>query len=101
MEEVDTFQNAIDQKKKIEISFYAKKHKGFVTRVCIPMDYGPNRNEKLQIMRYWMYNLRDGSGYHLMGIDPTNVRLIRILDESFDPRDFKQPHPWYYPRDWK
>lgn len=98
----NTFLEAIQEKKKITVTFNSKS-KGVITRTCIPFDFGPLRRKNLQVNpdRYHMYDLDSPNGAHTLGITEDQVVSIAKTDLDFEPATYVTWTPnWYIARDW-
>lgn len=52
------FIDAIHNKKKLKIRFYSENDRGYIERICAPMDYAAGRAIKDGISRYWVWVLK-------------------------------------------
>ena len=100
----EEFIQAIHNKRKIRLSYYAKKHGKVITRLCIPYDFGPSRRDKIKKDKYHFYDLEGSERPHPTPIFPEKIRGIKVLDETFDPKDYVKwdvkKSPWFVKRDW-
>lgn len=97
---------AIHAKRKVRITFNSKEDGGPITRVCAPMDYGPSKKFKDRIDRFhvWDYLPDGGRKPHPISIEPSQVRSMVTLDETFNPGEFITwsiaQSPWHVQRNW-
>lgn len=95
-----TFIDAINQKKKVQITCITDE-KGRITRRCVPFDYGSSKKYKDKSDRFHFYDLDSPDGSHNLSILPGQLEEIIILNESFEPAEFVKWTPnWIVPRDW-
>ncbi len=88
---LDVFIKAIEEKKFIEVTFFAKKDNLNRTRKCVPFDYAYSKRDKNPIKKYQQYDLDSPSGIH---------NLVK-LNESFDPAEYiSWEANWELARDW-
>lgn len=100
MSNYERFIHAIHDKKVISLKFNSKE-KGFITRLCIPFDYGPSRKYKGGLDRYHLYDLDSPEEKHNLSILPEQVINIEILNKDFEPSDYVHWEPkWFIKRDW-
>lgn len=82
------FIEAINAKKKVCVRFYSKPDSGVLDRVCAPMDYGPGRDSKDGLNRYWLWDYLSDTGSHTLGLMPQQIVDLQVLGEEFDPAQF-------------
>lgn len=96
----DDFLFAINNKRVVEICVNSKE-KGFITRQCIPYDFGPSRRYKDGLDRYHFHDLDSPEGSHTLSILVEQLIDLKILDIAFEPEDYVHWIPnWIVPRDW-
>lgn len=100
----DDFINAMHTKKKVRVTFFSKEDSGILIRKCAPMDYGPSRRAKDQDDRFHLWDYESDTNQHTLSLNPSQVRSIEILAESFEPSEFitwdTKKSPWFVNRDW-
>ena len=100
----EEFIQAIHNKRKIRLSYYADKHGKVITRLCIPYDFGPSRRDKIKKNKYHFHDLEGSEGPHTTSILPEKIREIEVLDQNFDPEHYvtwdTEKSPWHVKRDW-
>ncbi|WP_373897812.1 hypothetical protein ACER0A_010775 [Haloimpatiens sp. FM7315] len=95
------FIQAINQKKLVLLKFDSYE-KGIISRTCVPFDFGPSRRYRDGQDRYHFYDLDSPSSNHNLSILPSQILDIKILDESFEPKNYVtwSPIRWFLKRDW-
>jgi hypothetical protein len=102
----EQFIKAIQEKQKIQITFFSKEDNCSITRKCAPMDYGPSKKFKDGIDRFhvWDYFPDGGKKPHPIPIEPLQIQSMVTLGETFDPSEFitwnTSQSPWHVQRDW-
>jgi len=81
----DQFITAMNEKKKVCVRFYSKPDSGVLDRVCAPMDYGPGREGKDGLNRYWLWDYLGKEGSRTLGLVPQQIVDLQVLGEGFDP----------------
>ena len=95
------FLEAIADKKKVSVRFYSTADNGVIDRVCAPMDYGPGGGNPDGLNRYWLWDFKNGTDAHVLGLVPQQIVELQVLGEVFDPAGLgATPWPWSVPRDW-
>ena len=95
------FIQAIQDKKKISITFHSAKDGMDVTRIGAPMDFGPHARFKDKSYRYHVWDFSSPSGPHTEPLEASQIRSISLLADQFHPADFVTWTPkWHVPRNW-
>ncbi len=96
----EDFFKAINEKRIVEVTFLSSD-KGFITRECVPLDFGPSRRTKDQTDRYHFYDLNSPDGEHILSILPDQIKSLILTDQNFDPSKIVTWQPnWFVKRDW-
>jgi len=97
----DAFIRAIQDKRKVRLTFFSKEDGTTLIRVCAPMDYGPSRRAHLKNDQYHLWDYESDTGPHTLPLEEEQVRAMVTLDEHFDPAEFVTwTTNWIIPRDW-
>lgn len=100
----ESFIAAICAKKKVLLTFHSKEDQGTLVRTCAPMDYGPKRKAHDQSDRFHLWDYDSDKKMHTLGLLPSQVIKMEVLDKTFDPAEFitwdVKTSPWHVPRDW-
>jgi hypothetical protein len=96
------FIQAINTKNKLSITFHSAKDSADVTRIVAPMDFGPHARFKDKSDRYHVWDFSSPSGPHTEPLEASQIRAMKLLDETFDPASFVKwtPIHWHIQRDW-
>jgi hypothetical protein len=95
------FIEAIHEKKKVSVRFYSQADSGVLHRVCAPMDYGPEGEDKDGLNHYWLWDYANNTGFHLLSLVPRQIVDLQVLGEEFDPAHLDvRPPQWSILRDW-
>jgi len=99
-----TFVQAIHSKKKLKLTFFSKEDRGYLVRMCAPMDFGPSRSAKDKSERYHFWDYESDKTTHTLSLMPDQVSQIQLTEHHFDPIEFItwdiNKSPWFLPRDW-
>ncbi|WP_419892075.1 hypothetical protein [Paenibacillus xylanexedens] len=96
------FLQAINEKRKIMVTFFSNEDGHSLKRLCAPFDYGPSNKYKVKSPRYHMYDYTSDSGSHVLSILPGQLKEILLTDEYFNPLDlvtWNNPK-WHVQRNW-
>ncbi|CAL2082927.1 hypothetical protein [Tenacibaculum dicentrarchi] len=99
----ELFINAIHNKQKIKVTFFAKKYNEDITRICAPMDFGMSqgKNTKDKSEKYHLWDFESSSGGHTLPLKPDVIKNIEVLDINFEPSEFVTWNAnWIVSRDW-
>ncbi len=101
------FIRAIKAKKKVLLTFYAKKYNNaLITRTCAPMDLSPISKGQLKNERFSLWDFDSPQGAHTVRLDFEKIVKLVVLDEAekFNPAEFitwsTKESPWFVKRDW-
>jgi hypothetical protein len=96
----DLFIQSIHEKRIINLTFNSQE-KGTITRKCVSFDYGPSKRYKDDQDRYHLYDLDSPEGKHNLSILPSQIVILELSDELFEPGDYVKWTPaWIVSRDW-
>lgn len=102
----ELFIQAIHSRKKIKLTFFSKEDNKVITCVCAPMDFGQSKvfNDNIDRFHVWNYSPDLGKEQHPIPLNPSQVKKIEVLEETFDPAEFIKwdfvPSSWHVRRDW-
>ena len=98
------FIQAIQDKKKVRLTFFSQEDGKNLVRVCAPMDIGPSRRAANKADRFHLWDYESDSRNHVLSLLPNQVINIEVLNEVFDPAEFitwdTTKSPWFVTRDW-
>lgn len=95
------FVNAIQDKKKIRLTYISKEDGNKLTRICAPMDFGPRRLAHNQSDRYHLWDFESDHRHHILSLLPERVVDMEFLTDEFTPDEFiSWPTNWFVKRDW-
>jgi hypothetical protein len=97
----ELFISAIHGTNQLELTFNSKE-KGFITRTCAPLDFGPwRRSSEENDVRYHLYDLSSSSGKHPLSIKAEQIIAMELIEQKFLPEYIVQWKPnWHIARDW-
>ena len=90
---LDTFIEAIHEKKIVKITFIAKNDSYPRVRKCVPFDYSTSKIDKDKILKFQMYDLDSPNGQHNLSLHPDQIIEIEKLNETFEPADYVKWEP--------
>lgn len=97
----DDFIAAIQNKTKINLTFFSKEDGSNLTRLCAPMDYGPSRRAHNKSDRFHMWDYESDQKNHVLSLLPNQIVKMEFTSESFEPSEFVTWSPnWFISRDW-
>lgn len=82
------FLEALNEQRKVRVQFYSQPDSGMLDRVCAPLDYGPGAETKDGLNRYWLWDYASTTGSQKLGLVPDQIKDLKVLGETFDPRQF-------------
>lgn len=97
----DVFIDAIHTKKKLKIRFYSEEDRGYIERVCAPMDYAAGKRIHDGIPRYWVWDFESDKANHTLPLRAERIEWMNDAGEVFDPASFVSwPPKWVIARNW-
>jgi len=98
---LNTFIEAIREKKLVEVTFYSKKDNANRIRRCVPFDYAASKRDKILVKKFQLYDLDSPNGRHNLPLEESQIISLVKLDESFEPADYiRWDTDWSIERDW-
>jgi len=79
------FLQAVQERKKVWITFYSKADSGVLAQACAPLDYGPGSGVQDGLNRYWLWDYASPDGSHTLGLLPQQIVDLNMMGEVFDP----------------
>lgn len=91
-----SFIDAINKKKKIEISYFSNKHTQVIDHVCAPVDFGNRTVGKPSLFIFW-----DFDDNELILLLPEKIADMEFISDFFDPNELHGlPSSYILQRDW-
>ncbi len=95
------FIEAINERKKVSVSFYSEADSGVLDRVCAPLDYGLGGGAADGLNRYWFWDYASQADTHILGLLPQQIVALQVLGGTFDPAECAVgAWPWSIPRNY-
>ncbi len=95
------FIQALEGRRKVTLTFFAKSHGATLRSTCAPLDYGPSRHTQDRANRYHFWDYESDAEPHPLSLSSEQIHAIAPLDASFDPAEIVTwPPNWVYPRNW-
>jgi len=95
------FIEAIQNKTKVNLTFYSKEDDCNLTRLCAPMDYGPSRRAHNKSDRFHLWDYESDKRNHTLSLLPEQIVNMEFTAEEFNPSEFiTWPANWFVTRDW-
>ncbi|WP_447018299.1 hypothetical protein [Shewanella algae] len=95
------FIDAIHAKTKIKLTFFSKEDGRRLTRLCAPMDFGPNRRAHNKDDRYHLWDYESDQKNHVLSLLPEQIVSMEFLSLDFCPSEFVTWQTnWFVPRNW-
>lgn len=97
----DVFISALEDRRRVSLTFFSREDNSHLVRSCAPMDFGPSRRAKDQSDRYHLWDYDSDSESHTLGLLPGQVVSIEATSVTFEPAEFVIWTPnWFHRRDW-
>ena len=89
----DVFIKGIEQEKRLELTFFSRKHRREVVSICAPLHYskGPayppiGAEDEVECYYLWDFGAKRGSNF--LALSPSEIVSIKLTDEVFHVQEF-------------
>ena len=84
------FIQAVKSCKKILLTYYDKELNLYLTRLCVPVDYGePDSKVDSDYYYFWVEYAQVGE--RMLGLNSSQIKFMNLSDEVFNPADYITP----------
>lgn len=98
---IEKFVDAIQQRRKIKLTFYSKQDKGSLVRLTAPLDFAPSTLAKNKQDRFHFWDYESDEINHTLSLLPEQILKMEVSEATFDPSEFINWRPkWKVKRDW-
>jgi len=89
----DIFIQGIEQEKRLELTFFSRKHRRDVVRLCAPLHYGKGQagttaGEENEQGCYYLWNFGADKGSNFLALSPSQIVSIKLTEDVFHIREF-------------
>lgn len=92
----DVFIQGIEQEKKIELTFFSRKHRREVVSLCAPLHYskGPSYSaismeDELECYYLWDYGAEESNNF--LALSSSEILSMKLTDDVFHVQEFYSP----------
>ena len=82
----DLFEEALRDRRKIELTYFCPERGFGLTGLCIPVDYKPAGDEE-ESGHYYFWHSGRAVGERLVCLSPSHIGKMRLSEETFDPSE--------------
>ncbi len=86
----DVFMRAIEQKRKLKVTWMGPGGQFSSAGLCVPIEYSPSSAE-LDSDCYYIWNPTGRLGQRLLRLVPSHIIAMELTKESFDPDEYITP----------
>ena len=89
----DVFIQGIEQEKRLELSFFSRKHRREVVNICAPLHYGkgpasPATGEEDELECYYLWDFGAKKGTSFLALSPSQIVSMKLTDDVFHVQEF-------------
>ena len=89
----DIFIRGIEQEKRLELTFFNRKHHREEVSLCAPLYYsrgpaGLDKGAKNELECYYLWDFGAKKGSNFMALSPSQIVSMKLTDEVFHVKEF-------------
>ena len=89
----DVFIQGIEQEKRLELTFFSRKHRRDVVRLCAPLHYGKGpaslaASAQDELECYYLWNFGADKGSNFLALSPSQIVSMKLTDDVFHVQEF-------------
>ncbi len=84
----DVFIQGIEQKKRIQITFFRRKNLQNLLRQCAPLHYSKGQVEGDDLDCYYFWDFNTAKGSHFLALPPSQIVTMELVEGTFNVEDF-------------
>ena len=92
----DVFIQGIEQEKRLELTFFSRKHRRNVVSICAPLHYGKGpaglaagAEDELECYYLWDFGADKGSNF--LALSPSKIVSMELTEDVFHVQEFYRP----------
>ena len=83
----DAFIQGIQQKKKLNLSFFSRKNLQNLIRKCAPLHYSKGHVEGDGLDCYYIWDFEATKSNHFLSLPPSQIVTMELAEETFNVED--------------
>ncbi len=89
----DVFIQGIEQEKRLELTYFSRKHRREVERLCAPLHYGkgpagPSTGGEDELECYYLWDFGAKKGSSFLALSPSQIVSMKLTDHDFHIQEF-------------
>ncbi len=89
----NVFIQGIEQEKRLEMTFFSRKHRREVVSPCAPLHYskgpaGPTTGAKGELECYYLWDFGAEKGSNFLALSPSEIVSMKLTDDVFHVQEF-------------
>ncbi len=84
----DIFIQGIEQKRRLKLTFFSRKHFRKLLRQCAPLYYSKGRIEGDGLNSYYLWDFEATKGSHFLALPSSQIVTMELAEETFKVEDF-------------
>ena len=89
----DVFIQGIEQEKRLELTFFSRKHRRNVVSLCAPLHYGKSpagltTGEEGELECYYLWDFGAKKGSSFLALSPSQIVSMKLTGDVFHVQEF-------------
>jgi len=89
----DVFIQGIEQEKRLELTFFSRKHRREVVSICAPLHYGkgpagPATGAEYELECYYLWDFGAKKGSSFLALSPSQIVSMKLTEVVFHVQEF-------------
>jgi len=89
----DVFIQGIEQEKRLELTFFSRKHRRNVVSLCAPLHYskgpaGPAPSVEDELECYYLWDFGADKGSNFLALWPSEIVSMKLTEDVFHVKEF-------------
>jgi hypothetical protein len=94
--EYEAFIQGIEQKRRLEVTFFCRRRQREVVSLCAPLHYskGPTvsaTNAESELKRYYLWDFGAEKGRNFLVLSPSEILSMKLTDDVFHVQELLFP----------
>jgi hypothetical protein len=84
----DVFIQGIEQEKRLELTFFSRKHRRQEVSLCAPLHYSKGLAAGDVLDCYYLWDFEAEKGSNFLALSPSQIVSMELKEEAFRVQDF-------------
>ena len=84
----DIFIQGIEQEKRLELTFFSRKHRRQAVSLCAPLHYSKGIAAGDEMDCYYLWDFEAEKGSNFLALSPSQIVSMELTEDAFRVQDF-------------